>query len=324
MSPVAVPVAVDTTSALPQIVLGTSSFGRQLRNRESWALLGRAVACGITTIDTAPVYGSAFVGGNMEEALRSETIIGTAPASIREKLYVMTKFGFQDRHQTTSQLNSLERGSEEFIRTSLRESQERLKGLRVSIFLQHWPSERVPLEETVGTLDRLVSEGAIGGYGLCNMTVGALLEVDQLCSRNDWRRPSCLQFEASLLSPGRTGDERPCPIGAAYFVTWHGLLTDRFYHHGVQKGTRLSQVPHYVTPSRMEVVERVAALARKLQRPIEHIAIRWVSEFRASTVIIGATKPWQVAAQASAIAWDPSPDERHAMSELVVQDAYKR
>lgn len=129
------------------------------RDRESIEALKRGIELGITLIDTAEMYG----GGHSEE------IVGRAVRDFsREELFIVTKVWPSN-------------ASYDSVLRSARASMRRLETY-IDLYLLHWPSESVPICETIKAFERLVDEGVIRFYGLSNFSVEGVEEA-RYCSK---------------------------------------------------------------------------------------------------------------------------------------------
>jgi len=137
-------------------------FGKGESVEEAFAIMDAAWEAGITTFDTADAYG----GG------RSESYIGEWIRARRpEGLVIETKT-----------FNPMDEGEDHGlaparVRRQLVSSLERLGVERVDLYLTHAWDDDVPIAETAGVLDELVSEGKIGAYGLSNVDGAQLREA---------------------------------------------------------------------------------------------------------------------------------------------------
>ena len=135
--------------------MGMSAFysGASLDDAASIRTIHRAVDLGVTFFDTAEMYGP-FI---------NETLVGKALAGHRDKVVIATKFGTV-LHRTTGERGI--DGSAENVRISVEGSLKRLGVDTIDLYYQHRMDPSVPIEETVGTLSELISEGKIAHYGL--------------------------------------------------------------------------------------------------------------------------------------------------------------
>ena len=121
---------------------------------ESVAALRRAHELGITFFDTADVYGAGH----------SEQVLGRALASRRDEVVIATKFGYTfDAGQRAITGADASPG---YIRRACQASLRRLGTDRIDLYQLHigdLPAAQA--QEVVGTLDGLVGDGLIRGYG---------------------------------------------------------------------------------------------------------------------------------------------------------------
>ena len=126
-------------------------------DRDPAALIATAIELGVTLLDTAEMYGN-------------EELVGRALAGRRDEVVVCSKFGVywgpSGRHDDWSV-----RADAETVRTAIEGSLRRLGVDTVDLYYLHHRSEHVPIEETVGAMADLVTEGKIRAVGLSNVTV---------------------------------------------------------------------------------------------------------------------------------------------------------
>lgn len=124
------------------------------------ALIHHALKLGITMLDTADIYGN------------SERQVGKALAgSKRDKVVLATKFGF------SGPVGAPERtidGSEKYVRQACEASLQRLGIESIDLYYQHRVDPKVPIEETVGAMAKLVQEGKVRHLGLSEPSVATL------------------------------------------------------------------------------------------------------------------------------------------------------
>jgi pyridoxine 4-dehydrogenase len=126
---------------------------------EGVRVVRRAVELGVTLIDTADIYG----GGVSEE------VIAEALHPYPDGLVIATKgglgWGLRDR---------IRDGRPEYLRQACEASLRRLKLERIDLYQLHRPDPEVPIEESVGALEQLRTEGKIRLIGLSNVNVAQL------------------------------------------------------------------------------------------------------------------------------------------------------
>lgn len=120
---------------------------------ESIRTIHRALDLGVTFLDTAEVYGPYI----------NEELLGTALQGRRDQAVVATKFGMiSHTGRPAGQLDS----SPANIRTAVEGSLKRLGTDYIDLYYQHRVDPNTPIEDTVGTLAELVTEGKIRHIGL--------------------------------------------------------------------------------------------------------------------------------------------------------------
>jgi 2,5-diketo-D-gluconate reductase B len=150
-----IPVVTAAGARIPAIGLGTWD----LRGRICARVVEQALRLGYRHIDTAEMYGNEREVG---EGLRASGIR-------RDDVFITTKV-WQD-HLAPA----------DFERAT-KESLVRLRLPNVDLLLIHWPSPRVPLSETMGTLCRMKQAGFTRHIGISNFTVPLIEKAVRLAS----------------------------------------------------------------------------------------------------------------------------------------------
>jgi aryl-alcohol dehydrogenase-like predicted oxidoreductase len=120
---------------------------------ESIRAIQRALALGVTHIDTAEIYGP----------YANEELVGRALNGRRNDVVVATKFGLVAHSgEGAGVLDS----SPANIRTAVEGSLKRLGTDRIDLYYQHRVDPSTPIEDTVGALAELVAEGKVLHIGL--------------------------------------------------------------------------------------------------------------------------------------------------------------
>jgi aryl-alcohol dehydrogenase-like predicted oxidoreductase len=133
--------------------MSTAYTGAGADDAESIRTIHRALELGVTLIDTAEIYGP-FI---------NEQLVGRAINGRRAQVVLATKFGMLSHvGGGPGTLDS----SPSNIRTALEGSLQRLGVDYLDLYYQHRVDPKVPIEDTVGTLAELVTEGKIRHIGL--------------------------------------------------------------------------------------------------------------------------------------------------------------
>jgi aryl-alcohol dehydrogenase-like predicted oxidoreductase len=120
----------------------------------SIAVIHRALALGVTLLDSSDMYG----WGHNEE------LLGRALAGRRDGLVVASKFG---QVRSPDGGGNLVDGRPAHVRAARDASLKRLGIDTIDLYYQHRVDPKVPIEETVGAMTRLREAGKIRALGLC-------------------------------------------------------------------------------------------------------------------------------------------------------------
>lgn len=141
-------------SAIGLGCMGMAAFyGQASDEAQATAVIHRALDLGVTFLDTAEMYGPHT----------NEIQIGRALADRRERAFVATKFGIgynADRTKLTVD------GSPANVRRAIEGSLKRLGMDHVDLYYLHRVDPDTPIEETVGAMAELVTEGKVRFLGL--------------------------------------------------------------------------------------------------------------------------------------------------------------
>jgi aryl-alcohol dehydrogenase-like predicted oxidoreductase len=128
---------------------------------ESIRTIHRALDLGVTHIDTAEVYGP----------YANEELVGRAIKGRRDDIVLATKFGFVSHAGGgPGVLDS----SPANIRTAVEGSLKRLGTDRIDLYYQHRVDPNTPIEDTIGALAELVTEGKVRHIGLSEAGVNTI------------------------------------------------------------------------------------------------------------------------------------------------------
>ncbi len=132
---------------------GTYTGGGGLDDAESIRTIHRALDLGVTHIDTAEIYGP----------FHSEEIVGKAIQGRRDKVVIATKFGLVSHSGRQGRVID---SSPANVRAAIEGSLTRLGTDHIDLYYQHRVDPNTPIEDTVGTLSELVSDGKVLHIGL--------------------------------------------------------------------------------------------------------------------------------------------------------------
>jgi aryl-alcohol dehydrogenase-like predicted oxidoreductase len=134
--------------------MGMSDFYGPLDDAESIATIHRALDLGVTFFDTSDMYGPHT----------NEILVGKALADRRDEAVIATKFGIV--RDPDDPARRAVNGRPDYVRQSCEGSLARLGVDHIDLYYQHRVDPDTPIEETVGAMGELVTQGKVRFLGL--------------------------------------------------------------------------------------------------------------------------------------------------------------
>ncbi len=255
--------------------LGTMTFGEDLgwgsSVADSEAILDRYIERGGNFIDTANLYTKGH----------SEKIIGDHLAKQtgkRDRLVIATKFSGNhfpgDPNGGGSNRKSIVRACEESLR--------RLRTDYIDLYWLHNWDKHTPIEETMSTLQDLVSSGKVRYIGISDTPAWKTTQAQMIAGFRGWAPFVGLQVEYSLLERTVEGELIPMAQELGMGVTpWSplkgGLLGGRYTREsaGKVKQDRVWNA-HFVNDKVYDVVDELTKIAKELDTTVARAALAWV------------------------------------------------
>jgi aryl-alcohol dehydrogenase-like predicted oxidoreductase len=250
-----------SVSAMGYGCMGLSGTYGASDDKAAIALLRNIVELGVDFFDTADAYGP----------FRNEELVGEALAPVRDKVIIATKFGQEFLPNGSRRIN----GRPDYVRSACEASLKRLGVKQIDLYFAHRIDKTVPIEDTVGEMSRLVSEGKVRYIGLSEASATTIRRAHAVhpltCVQTEysaWSR----DVEASVLPT-----VRELGIGfIAYSPLGRGLLTARI---ASPEGDVRRSMPRFQTENLKEnraIAERFTDLARKKGITAAQLALAWV------------------------------------------------
>jgi len=296
-----------------EIGLGCNNFGGRMDQAQTSAVVEAALDAGINLFDTADVYGGAG---------KSEEMLGVALGKRRHEAILATKFGAPMGPSPYQR-----GGSRRYVMEAVDASLSRLKTDYIDLYQMHVPDTETPIEETLGALDDIVRAGKVRYVGCSNFSGWQIADADWISRGEHRTRFVSAQNNYSLLERNVEHEVTPAcarfGLGVLpYFPLASGLLTGK-YQRGEPpaEGTRLAAAgrrgAEALSDNNFDRLDRLAGWAAEHGRTLLDLAFAWLLGHPVvASVIAGATKPQQVAANVATSGWKLTAEEVAEVTKL--------
>lgn len=252
-------------SAIGYGAMGLSGTYGPADEAEGIAVIRRALDLGVNLIDTAESYGSGH----------NERLVGSAIAGRRNEVFLATKFGGAGGPPTVGG-----KGRPENVLKAIEGSLARLGVDHIDLYYLHRVDRETPIEETVGAMARLVTQGKVRYLGLSEAAPGTLRRAAAV------HPITALQSEYSLFSRDVEVDIlsacRELDIGfVAYSPLGRGMLTGQLRSAAqlAEGDWRRSSAPRFQGEQfvhNLALVERIAPIAAEKGVEPGQLALAWL------------------------------------------------
>ncbi len=295
----------NTDIAITPIIFGTWQAGKKgwvgIEDDTVIEAMRAALDAGITTFDTAEIYGDGY----------SETLVGKALGGVRDRVVLATKV-FPNHLKAEQVIEACE--------NSLR----RLQTEVIDLYQIHWPagafnSEVVPIGETMGALNQLKEQGKIRAIGVSNFS------RSQLEAAAQYGPIDSLQPPYSLFWRGVETDQLPYCIDhnltvLAYSSLAQGLLTGKFGPdhqfppEDIRSKNKLFQPPLYAKAQ--AALAQLRPIAERYQTSLGNLALAWLIAQPQTTAIVGARQAEQARENAKVAAIHLAPEDLQVLDTI--------
>ena len=290
-----------------RICLGTMTFGLQVDEAGSLAILDAAADKGITFLDTADAYP---LGGDLTTAGRTEEIVGKWLQGKRDDYVVATKC-FAPMGTRPWTMGNSRRHIMDSIDASLR----RLQTDFVDLYQLHFDDPGVPLEESLGALDDLVRVGKVRYVGCSNYLAYRLARATGISEAKGLVRFDSVQPRYNLLFREFERELFPLCLEEGIGVIPYnpiagGMLSGKHDRtKAPEEGTRFTlgnaartYQDRYWHDNVFDTVDQLVKIADEAGMPLPTLAVAWTLSHPAITSpIVGASRPEQLDATCAAL-----------------------
>ncbi|WP_158826682.1 aldo/keto reductase [Mucilaginibacter lacusdianchii] len=301
----------DTDLQVSAITFGAWAAGGWMwggnDDKEAIDAMKAAYDLGITSIDTAPVYGQG----------KSEELVGQAIKGIqRDKVQILTKygmrwdiaqgtFGFKSKDNDGKDIDVYKYAAKDSIIQECENSLKRLGTDYIDLYQIHWPDETTPIDETMEAILQLQQQGKIREAGVSNYNVAQMQEAEKTI------KLASNQVPFSMVKRDIEKDVIPYCVEnnkaiLAYSPMERGLLTGK-----MKPGQQFGEGDHraglkYFTDENIQrtnaFLEKIKPLADEKNATLGQLVIRWTIEHPGITIaLVGARNAEQAAQNAKAI-----------------------
>lgn len=286
-----------------EIVFGAWAIGGWLwggaDKNDAIKAIREAVDLGMTTIDTAAVYGFGH----------SEKVVSEAIQGKRDKVQILTKYGLRwdsregklfflskDNDSNPKRIHKF--AGKDSVKYECEQSLKRLNTDYIDLYQIHWPDITTPIEETMEAIKELIREGKVRNAGVCNYSVGEQDKAFQsiLLASN--------QVPYSMVNRGIEKDVIPHAIKnnigiLAYSPLQRGVLTGKITeNYTFNEGDNRVTNPFFTGDNLKNInsfLQEIKPIADEKNATLAQLVIQWtIQQPGISAVLVGARNPGQV------------------------------
>lgn len=250
---------------------------------------------GVTSIDTAPIYGQGA----------SEEIVGRAIKDIpRDKVQILTKFGMRwDLKKGTFYIPSTDNDGNEIdiytyagkesVKKEVEDSLKRLGTDYIDLYQIHWPDTTTPIQETFEAVAELIKEGKVRHAGVCNYTVDQMMEAEKYVNLVSNQVPFSMvnrSIEKEVVPYCRENGKSIL----AYSPMERGLLTGKMNPgQEFDKGDHRAGNPYFTDESIAKTnafLDKIRPLAREKSATLAQLVLKWTIERPGITIALAGAR----------------------------------
>jgi len=294
--------------------------------RDSIAAIQASIDAGVTSIDTAAIYGQGY----------SEELVAKAIAGRRDKVQILTKCGmrwddprgsdpWKTQNNQGEPITVTRNAKPDSIAYECEQSLRRLRVDVIDLYQIHWPDLTTPIEESIEAMHKLQKAGKIRAIGVSNYN------LQQLSAADTWLKEqgstlASLQPPYSVINRGI--EEQILPycrqmnIGViCYSPMERGLLTGKYGpDHKFPPGDHRANYKAFKPEVRHAVhdaLQQVKAIADKHSASFAQLIVNWTfSEPGITAALVGARNAEQAEHNAGAMRFTLNEAERHQVRTL--------
>ena len=280
-------------------------FGAAFRSgitEDSPKVIRKALSLGVNLIDIAEIYHRG----------RSEEVVGEAIRGRRDEVVIKTKVA-RDHLKYNDVLKAAEG------------SLKRLGVNVIDLYLVHHPNPKIPIEETMRAMEKLIDEGKVRYIGVSNFNASLVKKAQEALSRHE-----IVADEVKYNLVEREIEEELLPYCKkesisiiAYSPLARGMLTGKFDKESeIPEGHWRKRDPLFQEPNfsrALELVEILKKIAENHDKTPGQVALNWLASKPEVVPIFGASDISQVEENCGAVGWRMNDEELQ-----MIETTYKK
>jgi aryl-alcohol dehydrogenase-like predicted oxidoreductase len=300
----------------PDLELSVITFGAWAAGGWMWGGSERSDAVnairesydvGVTSIDTAPVYGQGL----------SEEIVGEAIKDIpRDKVQILTKYGMRwdvtkgdfamhSKNNEGKDIDIYKYAAKDSIIKECEDSLTRLGTDYIDLYQIHWHDKTTPIEETMEAVSQLIQQGKVRFAGVCNYDTALMREASQYINLVSDQVPYSMvkrEIESELVPYCIEHDKAIL----AYSPMERGLLTGKMKpgHQFAENDHRASL--HFFKDENLkrvnEFLGKIKPIADEKNVTLGQLVLKWTIEQPGITIALAGARDAKQALQNAAAA----------------------
>jgi aryl-alcohol dehydrogenase-like predicted oxidoreductase len=290
-----------------ELCFGAMTFGANgywevvggLRQTAAQRLVDTAIDGGINFFDTADVYSHG----------QSEEILGKTLQDKRDHVVLATKV----RGRMSANINDVGLSRRHIIR-SCENSLKRLGTDYIDLYIVHSFDFMTPLEETLSALNDLVHQGKVRYLGCSNYFAWQLMKALSISERHHWEKFVSLQAYYSLVARDVEYELAPlCEDQGLGLTPWSpltaGFLSGKYPRgsRAFEEGRRNREQQNFLRfdeDKGYAILDEVQRIAGERGVTAAQVSLNYLLRKPVvSSVLIGATKPEQLADNLKSVGW---------------------
>lgn len=275
--------------------------------KEAIDAIRAAYDAGVTSIDTAPIYGQGT----------SEEIVGEAIKGLpRDKIQILNKFGmrwdlkkgdfgFSSKMNDGREIDIYRYAGKESVLKEVEDSLRRLGTDYIDLYQIHWPDSTTPIAETFEAVAKLVEQGKVRYAAVCNYSKEQMQEANKYVEIVSNQVPFSMvkrDIEEELVPYTRAAGKAIL----AYSPLQRGLLTGKITPgYQFSKGDHRANNPFFTDDNIRKTnafLDKIRPIAEEKGATLAQLVLKWTIERPGITIALAGARNAQQAVQNAAAA----------------------